>query len=786
MKFSQYNPVVAPNTIQGTPVQAQNIPVEHPSGARANEAWAGALGQIAGMAQKMQDEKDSADVMQARNDIMTSLTQEMYGENGILTTGVGENAKGLTDRVTQTIQKTFDQVSGKYNRRVQAALKGNLNENMANYQRIAAQQEGREFVKQKDANYLSSMTMNADRLAASYYDIDSVNSILNDSFNLIQYRAADQGWSGEQIQVEKRKTLTGLLGGAINNAINDGHYDTARNLLDTYKGGMMQADVMKWEKALRGEENIQRNRTAGEDLYSMFGDDEVAARKYWEKLAGEYENVGGRAGNYSGNQQIDSLLSQAQAEYDLPAGLLPAMAMAESSFSQDAVSGAGALGIMQLMPDTAQALGVDPHDLGQNIKGGAKYLRQLLDEFGGDVRKAVAAYNAGPNAVKKYGDVPPYTETQNYVDKVLGAMPGYAKQAGGGWNVDGGSGQFVGQRMNNGEVGCVEFVTKAGGAGGNSFLQEELDKGVVNGDVLVADAKEKGLVQPFDASKLQKGDVIVYDDNDHVVIYDGQGGYYGNSTSQLQGVHGDDYTQMSGRVPTKIIKTGGSGGGHTRRKYSDADMDSIWKNYMARKNDSDRAKKAETQKQIDANIEQLNGMSDVEAESYMERLKNGINNSQDLYVYNSTLNAARTIHPGVFSAKSSGGGSKAGNSSGPYKRPYYYGESGERYTTSQIRNAQRVMEKWWKAADPSNPESVDEKLQEKANEASYILVDAGVVEGGADVEAQMEAYHKLEDTARAVWEETQDYDEAVRILVEKYNWTENNAIAILDNMPDKE
>lgn len=71
------------------------------------------------------------------------------------------------------------------------------------------------------------------------------------------------------------------------------------------------------------------------------------------------------------------------------------------------------------MPDTAAGLGVNPYDKKQNIEGGAKYLRQMMDTFGGDVQKAVAAYNAGPQAVKEYNGIPPYRETQDYVNKVL-------------------------------------------------------------------------------------------------------------------------------------------------------------------------------------------------------------------------------------------------------------------------------------------------------------------------------------------------------------------------------
>ena len=101
------------------------------------------------------------------------------------------------------------------------------------------------------------------------------------------------------------------------------------------------------------------------------------------------------------------------------AKLVSAVAEVESGGNQNAVSGAGAVGVMQLMPETAAGLGVNPYDEKENVEGGAKYIKEMLDTFGGDVKKAVAAYNAGPQAVKDYGGVPPYRETQNYVNKVL-------------------------------------------------------------------------------------------------------------------------------------------------------------------------------------------------------------------------------------------------------------------------------------------------------------------------------------------------------------------------------
>lgn len=126
-------------------------------------------------------------------------------------------------------------------------------------------------------------------------------------------------------------------------------------------------------------------------------------------------------------------------------------------------------------------------------------------------------------------------------------------KAGAGANVMDAAQDFMGQHMENGANGCVEAVTKIG-ARYNPFLADELSKGVVNVDTLVADAGDK--VIPFDPNNLEAGDVIVYGDNDHVVLADGNGGYVGNSSSQQKVVQGGDYNNMGGLKPTKIIKTG--------------------------------------------------------------------------------------------------------------------------------------------------------------------------------------------------------------------------------------
>ena len=114
-------------------------------------------------------------------------------------------------------------------------------------------------------------------------------------------------------------------------------------------------------------------------------------------------------------------ISAAAARHGVDPNLLTGLIRAESNFDPGATSPAGAQGLTQLMPGTAASLGVtNPLDPVQSIDGGARYLRQQLDRFGNDATKALAAYNAGPGAVERFGGVPPYEETQNYVRRVLG------------------------------------------------------------------------------------------------------------------------------------------------------------------------------------------------------------------------------------------------------------------------------------------------------------------------------------------------------------------------------
>lgn len=131
----------------------------------------------------------------------------------------------------------------------------------------------------------------------------------------------------------------------------------------------------------------------------------------------------GRATLSQAPGDIRDMIAAAASSAGVDSDLLEALVQAESDFNPKALSPKGAAGLTQLMPGTARALGVsDPFDPSQNLAGGAKYLAQMLRTFGGDERLALAAYNAGPGAVRKYGGVPPYEETRNYVDRIMARL----------------------------------------------------------------------------------------------------------------------------------------------------------------------------------------------------------------------------------------------------------------------------------------------------------------------------------------------------------------------------
>lgn len=167
------------------------------------------------------------------------------------------------------------------------------------------------------------------------------------------------------------------------------------------------------------------------DVFEMASDGNLIeiSRPAWQPEASpalEQGNISGlqpQAAPTASQNVVRQHIQLAAARYNISSSLVDAVAWQESRYNPRARSTAGAIGVMQLMPGTARQLGVrNPHDVQQNVIGGAAYLREQLERFGNNVPLALAAYNAGPGAVMKYGGIPPYRETQNYVRQIMRRM----------------------------------------------------------------------------------------------------------------------------------------------------------------------------------------------------------------------------------------------------------------------------------------------------------------------------------------------------------------------------
>lgn len=155
----------------------------------------------------------------------------------------------------------------------------------------------------------------------------------------------------------------------------------------------------------------------------VLSDNVTAAGAREQTNVGTFANTLRARALSSGCVQMDAMFDAAGRKYNLSPDLLKAVAKVESNFRPNLTSRVGAMGVMQIMPGTARYLGVDdPFDAEQSIMGGARYLREQLDRFNGDIKLALAAYNAGWPAVVKHGGIPPFRETQAYVPKVLGHL----------------------------------------------------------------------------------------------------------------------------------------------------------------------------------------------------------------------------------------------------------------------------------------------------------------------------------------------------------------------------
>ena len=286
-------------------------------------------------------------------------------------------------------------------------------------------------------------------------DIDEQVAHLKDGYQSVIPQVAgvlvnDFGIEGAQISSGFRtREHNKEVGGAENSYhVGDGEHGDALDIVLPDGTSAETAEAIK-----------QRFKDSGVFDEVLFHD---AGSGYHLHLGGlKTDNIGNSYGSYSGNADVDSAINEMGEKYNLDPALLAAIAEQESGFNQSAQSEAGAMGIMQLMPGTAEGLGVDPSDLRGNLEGGAKYLRQMLDKYDGDVEKALAAYNAGHGSLDSVnGDISQLSgETQKYVLSVMERYNKFKNKSGGGISS---SGNILDWDSTNEDFSKLDFFPKDG------------------------------------------------------------------------------------------------------------------------------------------------------------------------------------------------------------------------------------------------------------------------------------------------------------------------------------
>jgi hypothetical protein len=439
MKFSSYQPVVNPNTINPPAVQAPKDLEVYGTGGKEWTALAGAVGQATKVFAQKQDDEDAADVMDARNRIMTSLNEQLYGEQGLMTLGVGKNAKGLTDRVTQAIQDTSAEIAKDYNPRVRYALKSTLNDNMINYQRIATGQENRERENTEQADYQAALNINVQNAGMTWDVTNALTNYENDTRRIILAYGAKRGWTGEQIQSELMGAITKQVASAATAAITAGNYDRAAQILQVNRGKMDQNVYNQLYGSVKQKQDVAKTYTTADDIVNQCWDP-TTGRFDWNKAnelikQNSYRNVGGQG--TPGTSSKESFFAAIEGQ--------------ESGGDSTAVSPAGAVGIYQIMPDNwpswskeAGYEGADPNDEAAQRAVGKYKLGQYYDKYG--PAGAMVAWYAGEENAKRYvkgettdiwgrpWDAPQSNgpSIQGYVDSVMSKLPAGEQNAGGG------------------------------------------------------------------------------------------------------------------------------------------------------------------------------------------------------------------------------------------------------------------------------------------------------------------------------------------------------------------
>lgn len=762
MKFSQNTPVISPNTIGNVAVRVSGDPMAYGTGGKEYGALAGAIGQMAKVAKEQQDDMDAADHMNRRNNIMTNITKRLYGEDGIMTTGVGINAKGLTDRVQQVVKEEFDNGLKGANNRVRRSMAGTFNENMGNYLRLASQQEGREFTKQKTAQYGISIDNGVNLSMINYENGDILNNNINDLMNIVDYRAKDQGFSEMQRQQERRRVLTAVVGGTMQAAIDNGDLDTASIYADRYGKYMEQGELMKFQKVLRQEKRLVDEKNVANDILSRHlrpdgTYDLKAIDEEIDKMAMEKKTVGGGSNDRFVRiaQKTAALIRQKipNASPNLEKYLYGQMVHETGHFTHDrALANNNFAGLHggadgkhyanddEYIKDYASFFTEGYHGNAVTAESGKEFARRLsqsgwftdpnVEGYGNNIESSYAEYDQKAAA----GGGVSFEKLDSDIDasgvKINGAQPqtiGMINRA-----------KQIYKKLFNRDDFWVSSVTGGHDDGTPHALGYKAD---VGGSALKESYKNRIKFQ----QALQAEGI-------------GANNEYDQPSEGSTGPHFDlDSRGKNWQTGEEFGGFKGGGGGHTVNAHDSGWADRVKKIAHAKIADAEQYRKDEKNQKLQNYWQQIQGTNS--AEEALD-IFNRVNSGEDYQTANAVEAMVKQKYPTIFNTQRSR--SSSSSDSG------YTGKSGKHYSTRQYEEAKETNRLYRDHVKLQNQGlyKISDDEQERAIKSSRITND---VENAAYDDDGIAA------AARAYSENRGDFYGAINTLVEQVGMTQDEA-----------